>query len=177
MGRFDYYRSGDWNAECDVCGQKYKASKLKLRWDGLRVCPKDFEFRHPQDFVRGVKDNQATPFSRPEPPDLFVTFNWTQFPTDTLNLFDSISKSIYKRINPIADGQGAIGGAALGILSLGGSVPHTITVDDVVLSDTHSIAISKPVTESISIAELVSITVATTTSLGSSALGTHALGA
>lgn len=73
MGRYDYYKSGDWNAECDVCGQKYKASKLKLRWDGLRVCPKDFEYRNPQDFVRGVQDNQAVPFSRPEPPDVFVT--------------------------------------------------------------------------------------------------------
>lgn len=72
MGRFDYYKSGDWNAECDVCGQKYKASKLKLRWDGLRVCPKDFEFRHPQDFVRGIRDSQNTPFSRPEPPNVFV---------------------------------------------------------------------------------------------------------
>jgi len=72
MGKSDYYKKGDWNAECDVCGQKYKASKLKLRWDGLYVCPKDFERRHPQDFVRGIKDDQSTPFSRPEETDVFV---------------------------------------------------------------------------------------------------------
>ena len=69
MGKSDYYKSGDWNAECDVCGQKYKASKLKKRWDGLLVCSKDWEPRHPQDFVRGVKDTQSTPFTKDEAVD------------------------------------------------------------------------------------------------------------
>ena len=53
------YDSGDWKADCDVCGRTYKASKLKQRWDGLRVCQQDWEPRQPQDFVRGVPDNQS----------------------------------------------------------------------------------------------------------------------
>jgi len=73
MGRYDYYKPGDWNAICEVCGQKYKASKLKKRWDGILVCDKDWEPRHPQDFVRGVKDVQSTPFTRAEVADSFVT--------------------------------------------------------------------------------------------------------
>lgn len=66
------YKKGDWNALCDVCGRQYKASRLKLRWDGLRVCNKDFELRHPQDFVRAKLDIQAPPWTRPEPIDTFI---------------------------------------------------------------------------------------------------------
>lgn len=72
MGRADYLSLGDFNAICEVCGRKYKGSQLKKRWDGLMVCPSDWEVRHPQDFVRGVRDNPSTPFSRPDPPDQFT---------------------------------------------------------------------------------------------------------
>lgn len=67
---------GDWNLICDVCGTKVKASQSKRRWDGLIVCPKDFEFRHPQDFLRSKIDKIAVPFSRPQPVDQFVTINY-----------------------------------------------------------------------------------------------------
>ena len=66
------YDKGDWIADCDVCGRKYKASKLRQRWDGLYCCPQDWEIRQPQDFVRGVPDNQLAPWTRPEPADSFV---------------------------------------------------------------------------------------------------------
>lgn len=48
---------------------EYKATELKKTWDGLMVCSKDFEIRHPQDFVRGVPDYQAPKWTRPENPD------------------------------------------------------------------------------------------------------------
>jgi hypothetical protein len=36
------------------------------------VCRKDFEVRHPQDFVRGVPDkSQTLPWTRPEPEPIF----------------------------------------------------------------------------------------------------------
>ncbi len=73
MGRSDYLKLGSWDAICDVCGFKYKADQLKLRWDGLMVCPHDWEYRHPQDFVRGVQDNTSTPWSRPGSTDVFVS--------------------------------------------------------------------------------------------------------
>lgn len=72
MGRADYYKPRDYNAICDVCGFKYKASELRRRWDGVMVCPQDWEPRHPQDFVRGVQDNRQLPFTRPEGEDSFV---------------------------------------------------------------------------------------------------------
>jgi hypothetical protein len=74
MGRADYWKIGDWNALCDVCGFKRKASEMKLRWDGLYVCPEDWEPRQPQDFVRGVPDNQTPPWTRPVPPPIFASF-------------------------------------------------------------------------------------------------------
>ena len=67
------YDKGDWNAICDICGRHVKASELQKRWDGFMVCEMDFEMRHPQDFVRGVADFQAPPFTRPEAADSFVT--------------------------------------------------------------------------------------------------------
>ena len=68
-----YYIKGDWNAICDVCGFKYKASVLRTRWDGLMVCSGDWETRHPQDFVRGSNDEQVPPWTRPEQDNVFIT--------------------------------------------------------------------------------------------------------
>jgi hypothetical protein len=66
------YDRGDWASICDSCGRKLKASELRQRWDGLKVCQDDWEPRQPQDFVRGVADYQAPPWTRPEPSDLFI---------------------------------------------------------------------------------------------------------
>jgi len=58
--------SGTYNALCDVCGQKYKASELKLRWDGYWCCPRDWEMRHPQDLLRMFSDTRQLPYTRPD---------------------------------------------------------------------------------------------------------------
>ena len=60
------YKKGDWKVVCDVCGQRYLASALRKRWDGLMVCNKDYETRHPQEFVRARTDTQTVPWTRPE---------------------------------------------------------------------------------------------------------------
>lgn len=72
----DSLRRGDYNAICDVCGFKFKGSMLRERWDGLMVCRADYELRNPQDFLRVPKDNPATPWSRPEAPNQFVSSNY-----------------------------------------------------------------------------------------------------
>ena len=71
-GRADYLALGDWNATCDVCGKKFKASMLRKRWDNLMVCQLDWEPRQPQDFVRGVPDDQVPPWTRPVPAYIWV---------------------------------------------------------------------------------------------------------
>ena len=62
----DNYKHGDWNAICDRCGFKYKASKLREEWTGFMVCKECYEPRHPQDFLRGVADDPSVPWSRPD---------------------------------------------------------------------------------------------------------------
>ena len=95
---------GDWNAVCDICAQKYKSSQMKKRWDGLMVCPNDWEPRHPQDFLRAVPDRQAVPWSRPETPDVFVPFEWDQYINETYRVLEAIDYfSTYVRYIPFAD--------------------------------------------------------------------------
>lgn len=74
-----YYIPGSWNVICDSCGKKIKASEAKQRWDGLIVCPLDFEMRQPQDFVKARADKITVPFTRPRPTDVFenVCSLWT----------------------------------------------------------------------------------------------------
>jgi hypothetical protein len=72
MGRADYWKSGSWLTICDICGQKFHSSDLKERWDGLMCCSQDWNPRQPQDFVRGIPDPQAVPWSRPDVPPPFV---------------------------------------------------------------------------------------------------------
>lgn len=89
----NYYVSGGWNVICDSCGKKIKASEAKQRWDGLIVCPADFEMRQPQDFVKARADKITVPFTRPRPTDDFI---YTQGffdvvgPTDNDDLLDYI---------------------------------------------------------------------------------------
>jgi hypothetical protein len=65
FGSKDYFKLGDHNAWCDVCGFKFKASELRKRWDGMMCCPDDWEKRHEQDFLKSMPEKPAPPWSRP----------------------------------------------------------------------------------------------------------------
>jgi len=59
-----YYKKGSWNVYCQVCAKKQKSDRIRRRWDGLYVCPEDWEPRHPQDFLRAIKEtSNMLPFS------------------------------------------------------------------------------------------------------------------
>lgn len=74
MGKKDYFSHGNWNAICDICGQKYKGTELKMQWNNLFTCPTCFEPRNPQDFVKGVRDDMRVPIARPDSkPETFIT--------------------------------------------------------------------------------------------------------
>ena len=60
-------------AICDASGFKCYADELVRQWDGAMVLPHFLDKRNPQDFVRGVPDNQIPRFTRPEAPDLFAS--------------------------------------------------------------------------------------------------------
>ena len=92
---FPRYDKGDWNAICDVCGTQVKASTLRQRWDGFMVCSRDWEPRHPQDFVRGVADIQAPKWTRPEATDTFIGINWTPTIADSTQSYGGVTGSDY----------------------------------------------------------------------------------
>ena len=73
MSNNTYYKKGGFWAICDVCGFKYRASQMRERWDGLMVCPDDWNPRQPQDFVKGVPEDTTTPWSRTRVPDTFIS--------------------------------------------------------------------------------------------------------
>lgn len=71
----NFYVPGDWNADCDRCGFKFKASALREEWTGLRVCSCCYEVRHPQTLIRVPQEHINTTWARPEPTDTFITVN------------------------------------------------------------------------------------------------------
>lgn len=68
MENRDRYVQGTWNVVCDVCGFKFKAFELRRRWDGMMVCPADYEERHPQEFIKPVKERSGVPWTRKSDP-------------------------------------------------------------------------------------------------------------
>jgi hypothetical protein len=53
-------------------GFKVPLSNLERQWDNQMVDKRFIDRRNPQDYVRGVRDDQSLPFARPETPDSFV---------------------------------------------------------------------------------------------------------
>ena len=66
------YRPGSFYRSDDRSGFTRRADETKKEWTGLIVGDDLWEIRQPQDFVRGVADDQTVPQARPIPPDVFV---------------------------------------------------------------------------------------------------------
>jgi len=75
-----WWKSGEINAICDVCGFKFKMSELRQRWDGLLTCLDDWETRHPQEKIHPIPDQQKLPWTRPEGTDVFVDVTYAEIP-------------------------------------------------------------------------------------------------
>lgn len=64
---------GDFRVICDRSGFMCWASETVMEaHTGLRVKRGFEDRRHPQDFVRGVRDDQRVRNPRPEPEDTFI---------------------------------------------------------------------------------------------------------
>ena len=130
MGQADFLRVGDYNAICDVCGRKFKFSRLRQKWDNTWACEQDWEPRQPQDYLRGIPDNMSVPLSRPDPPPLFRQNEIvTETPVITLSFIKSKLKSlavsvsslvtILKTVYPFTPASKVVDGAALNTTTLG----------------------------------------------------------
>lgn len=67
----NYYIPGSFYRSDDRTGRKVRAERTKKEWNNLIVDENTFEIRQPQDFVRGVRDDQTVPEARPWPPNNF----------------------------------------------------------------------------------------------------------
>lgn len=72
----DYYKPGDWNAICDMCGFRFKASELMKNWKNEYVCKADWEPRHPQTYLRVPHEDVSVPWARPEGEDVYLEICW-----------------------------------------------------------------------------------------------------
>jgi hypothetical protein len=65
------HRPGDFLRVDDRTGFVRWASETRKEWTGAIVHRNKFEARHPQDFVRGKRDEQRVPDPRSRPADQF----------------------------------------------------------------------------------------------------------
>ena len=63
---------GNWKVACDVCGFWFPSGEMQQRWDGLVVCHKDFETRHPGTLYNYKAHVGGPDFVRKDPIDTFV---------------------------------------------------------------------------------------------------------
>ena len=130
MGQADFLRVGDYNAICDVCGRKFKFSRLRQKWDNTWACEQDWEPRQPQDYLRGIPDNMSVPLSRPDPPALFLDTLYVTPVTSTsllsfiLNRLKSLAISVISTATILTQyfpslGSKVINGAPVNTTTLG----------------------------------------------------------
>lgn len=130
MGAADFYRDGDYNAICDSCGYKYKFSSLKKRWDNIYCCYKCFEIRHPQDYLKGIRDNMSVPIARPESPNNYIApIGIASVSISSINYILNLTKyiiigvssivSIITTYYPFTPASKVVDGAALNSTTLG----------------------------------------------------------
>lgn len=65
---------------CEASGFKFPSDEMVKQWDGAMVHRSFVDKRNPQDFVRGVRDDQRQPIPRPEAPDIFLATNEVSYP-------------------------------------------------------------------------------------------------
>lgn len=65
MGRERFYKPGSFYRISDRTGFATRAEYTQMEWTGLIVERQVWEIRQPQDFVRGVNDDQTVPYARP----------------------------------------------------------------------------------------------------------------
>lgn len=76
----NWFKSGEWNVFCMVCNRKIKSGTALKRWDGLIVCPDDYENRHPMDFLRTRQERITVPFTSDTSFDLFDGPDYPPYP-------------------------------------------------------------------------------------------------
>ena len=83
------YAPGEHNVICDICAKKIKSSQARKTWDGLIVCPEDYDEKHPafSPLPKFPQEGKAVKDARPESTDTFIAaltgaaLNWDEITT------------------------------------------------------------------------------------------------
>jgi hypothetical protein len=151
---------GNWNALCDSCGRKYKASQLRKRWDGLMVCEEDWEQRHPQDLLRVQREQISVPWSRPYPAqDTFIPENLWINPTDSLGYTEQLAKDIRKYIINEIYSEAALNGAGLNVYAINATDTVTPETERATIQETFAITLGRYFNETMSLSESIKASV------------------
>ena len=75
MGRDRHYVPGSFYRVDDRTGFPTRSYRTRKEWNNLIVSERVWEARQPQDFVKGVKDDQTVPQARPLSPNTFIELN------------------------------------------------------------------------------------------------------
>lgn len=114
----NWFKSGEWNVWCMVCNRKIKSGTALKRWDGLIVCPDDYENRHPMDFLRTRNEKISVPFASPTSFTQFDGPNYPEYPFCT------------------AEGSsGVVGYGVVGCMRVGLGFPNMLPVTDPEIPD------------------------------------------
>jgi hypothetical protein len=132
MGRADFLRLGDWNVVCWQSGFKCKASQVVRNWQGYYVLPEFNEPRQPQDFVKGIPDNQTVPFAQVIPSTIFA---YNQTPTQPFQ-GDGVNKQFQL-------GDGLYVTSVTAVYVNGTSVPFTANSYGLITTSTAPIQFAK----------------------------------
>jgi hypothetical protein len=76
----NWFKDGEWNVYCMVCNRKIKSGQMMKRWDGLLVCPDDYDNRHPMDFLRARQERISVPFTSDTSFNLFDGPTYPEYP-------------------------------------------------------------------------------------------------
>ena len=70
-----FYAHGSYKAQCDQCGRIFKGYDLRQQWDGLVVCNKCYDIKHPDlTPVIAPREDPMVPDARPRPSMANLTF-------------------------------------------------------------------------------------------------------
>jgi hypothetical protein len=119
-----HFVMGDFYRICDQTGFKIRANRTKKQWNNYIVREQSFELRQPQDFVRGVRDDQTVPEPRPRQTNVFLE-NQTTVAGGGSAYIPALGYAVDVGYPP---GSNAIGVANITIFNIGDSI--SIMQDD-----------------------------------------------
>lgn len=129
----DNFRKGQHLVICDRTGFQAHSGDVRKEWNHSVVRREDYEARHPQDFVRGVRDNQSVGNPRPGATDI---------PTHSETTLDAAELAGQTVLSVTSTGNMKAGDSIL--VALDNEVFHLSTIVSFSAGDTVTIADAIP---------------------------------